>query len=329
MTQKTSGQITNSKIVQLYTAMLRIRRFEEKIVKLYPKQEMKTPVHLYIGQEAIAAGVCCTLTKKDYVFGTHRGHGLYIAKGGSLADLAAELYCKAAGCSKGKGGSMHLVDVKHSVCGSTAIVGGNLPLAVGAGLAISLNKGTQVSCAFFGDGAVDEGTFYESVNFASLKKLPVVFVCENNFYATNSHISKRQPIDNIYTKGVPFGVPGVRVDGNDCIEVYRTARQAVERARAGEGPTLIECRTYRWKTHVGPETDEDLGNSPQRDLPKWIKRCPIKKLRAYITDKHLMSKRNEQALIRKIDKEVEEAFRYARHSPLPKGEDLLTDLFGS
>ncbi|OQX81020.1 MAG: hypothetical protein B6D56_03625 [Candidatus Omnitrophica bacterium 4484_70.1] len=327
MSNSKINKISKEKIIQLYSSMVKIRRFEEKIIEVYPQQQMRTPVHLYIGEEAIASGVCAALRKDDYVFGTHRSHGLYIAKGGELKKLVSELYGKRNGCCKGKGGSMHIVDVAHGICGTTAIVGGNIPLAVGAGLTIKLKSTQQVSCAFFGDGAVDEGVFYESMNFASLKKLPVIFICENNFYATHSHISKRQAQDNIYTRGVCLGIPGKRVDGNDVIEVYLTAKEAIERARNSYGPTLIECRTYRWRTHVGPQTDEELGMPPAGELLQWLKRCPIQRLRRCILEKGIMDLEEEKELIKLIEEEIEEAFKFAQTSPSPKPEEVFDDVF--
>jgi pyruvate dehydrogenase E1 component alpha subunit len=314
-------------LIHLYKLMLRIRRFEEKIVNVYCDQDMKTPVHLYIGQEAVAAGVCANLCKEDYVFSTHRSHGHYLAKGGDMKRLMAELYGRKTGCSRGKGGSMHVVDPEAGVCGSTAIVGGNIPLSVGAALSSVMQKRKQVSISFFGDGAVDEGAFHESLNFAALKGLPVVFVCENNFYATHSHQSKRQPHDHIYKLAKHYVMPGFRVDGNDVLRVFGVARQAVSRARRGNGPTLMECRTYRWKGHVGPECDIKLGYRMQEELNSWMKRCPIKRFEKRLVNEGVMKKTTIDKITREIDLQIHDAYLFGKGSPHPDENELLEDVW--
>jgi TPP-dependent pyruvate/acetoin dehydrogenase alpha subunit len=249
-----SSDVSPNVLRKMYVTMVKIRKFEEKVAELLlaPKKEITTPCHLYIGQEAIATGVCSVLKKDDWVFSTHRSHGHFIAKDGSLKALMAELYGKKTGCSKGRGGSMHIASPDHGLPGSSAIVGGTIPIAVGAALAFSMQSKDVVSVAFFGDGAVSEGVFYESLNFASLKKSPVIFVCENNFYCTHLPVSECLADTNIYKKAEAFGILGIRIDGNNVIEVYKTAKKAVEEAHSGKGPTLIECITYRWRGHVGP-----------------------------------------------------------------------------
>src|SRR3990170_2618135 len=224
-----SSDVSPNVLRNMYVTMVKIRKFEEKVAELLlaPKKEITTPCHLYIGQEAIATGVCSVLKKDDWVFSTHRSHGHFIAKGGSLKALMAELYCKKTGCSKGRGGSMHIASPDHGLLGSSAIVGGTIPIAVGAALAFSMQNKDAVSVAFFGDGAVSEGVFYESLNFASLKKSPVIFVCENNFYCTHLPVSECLADTNIYKKAEAFGIPGIRIDGNNVIEVYKTAKKAV------------------------------------------------------------------------------------------------------
>ncbi len=314
-------------LIHLYKLMLRIRRFEEKIVNVYCDQDMKTPVHLYIGQEAVAAGVCANLCKEDYVFSTHRSHGHYLAKGGDMKRLMAELYGRKTGCSRGKGGSMHVVDPEAGVCGSTAIVGGNIPLSVGAALSSVMQMRKQVSISFFGDGAVDEGAFHESLNFAALKGLPVVFVCENNFYATHSHQSKRQPHDHIYKLAKHYVMPGFRVDGNDVLRVFGVARQAVSRARRGNGPTLMECRTYRWKGHVGPECDIKLGYRMQEELNSWMKRCPIKRFEKRLVNEGVMKKTTIDKITREIDLQIHDAYLFGKGSPHPDENELLEDVW--
>lgn len=307
--------------------MVTIRRFEEKIIEVYPSQDMKTPVHLYIGEEAVAAGVCINLRKDDYIFSTHRSHGHYLAKGGDMKKLVAELYGKRTGCSKGKGGSMHVVDPEVGVCGSTSIVGANIPLSVGAALASTLQSKDQVSISFFGDGGVDEGAFHEALSFASLKKLPVIFVCENNFYATHSHQSKRQPHDHIYKLAEGYLIPGIRIDGNNVLAIYKVAKEAVKRARRGEGPTLIECRTYRWKGHVGPECDIKLGYRTQKELNKWMRRCPIKMFEAFLLRQGVMREKERNEIIKQIDQKIQDAYEYGKESPYPQEEELFDDVW--
>ena len=308
--------------------MITIRRFEEKIVAVYGLQEMKTPVHLYLGQEAVAAGVCANLRDEDYVFGTHRSHGLYLAKGGDMNALMAELYGRRTGCSKGKGGSMHVVDTRVGVCGTSAIVGGCIPLAVGAALGAVMQAQDRIAVAFFGDGAADEGVFYESLNFAALKKLPVVFVCENNFYATASHQSKRQPHDRIHRLSQGHLIPGLRVDGNDVVAVDQAAGKAVARARRGGGPSLLECRTYRWKGHVGPESDVERGCRPRAELEAWLARCPVKAFEAKLQQSGLLNREELDRLRQEVDRRVEEADRFGRLSPYPDPEEVLDDVWG-
>lgn len=312
---------------EMHMIMVKIRRFEEKIIALYPAQEMKTPVHLYIGEEAIATGVCANLAKDDYIFSTHRSHGHYIAKGGDLKPLMAELYGRRTGCSKGKGGSMHLVAPEVGLLGTSSIVGGITPLATGAALASIMQGNKRVAVAFMGDGAVDEGSFHESLNFASLKKLPVLFVCENNFYATNSPLRARQPANNIAQRAKGYKMPGIRVDGNDVLTVYGVAREAVRRARNGGGPTLIECRTYRWMQHVGPYYDYELGCRPKEELDKWVKKCPIKRYRKFLRDKNILSESEMAQIAEQIEREVEEAVAFGQNSPFPDKDELLDDVY--
>ncbi|MDP2932326.1 MAG: thiamine pyrophosphate-dependent dehydrogenase E1 component subunit alpha, partial [Chloroflexota bacterium] len=237
-----STDIPQASLLEMYEMMLRIRRVEDKIVEVYPEQEMRCPTHLSIGQEAAAVGVCAALRRDDCVFSTHRCHAHYLAKGGDIRRLFAELYGKKTGCTGGKGGSMHFADESVGMMGTSAIVGASIPLAVGAALAFSMKGNDRVAVAFFGDAGVEQGVFHESLNFAALRRLPVLFACENNQYATQTHIAKRQALDNIYQRGEIYGIPGERVDGNDVLAVYQAAQRAVERGRRGEGPTLLECR---------------------------------------------------------------------------------------
>lgn len=309
-------------LLELYRLMARIRLFEEKIVELYPQQEMKTPVHLCIGQEAIAAGVCIHLRREDYIFSTHRSHGHCIAKGMPLAPIAAELYGKAAGCCKGRGGSMHLVAPEWGIPGSTAIVGGSIPLAAGAALSAKMQQNGRVAVAFFGDGASEEGTFHESLNFAALHRLPVVFVCENNFYATNSPQSARQPDRTIAEKGQGYGIPSRMLDGNNVLAVWESAAEAVERARSGAGPSLLEYQTYRWKGHVGPACDVDLGCRPRDEHERWLQRCPYDYFRQNLQTEWGVAPEEIAVIDTAIAADIDAAISFAQQSPYPGAAEL-------
>ena len=301
---------------ELYRRMLVLRRAEEKVAELYPQQQMKSPVHLYIGQEAVAAGVCANLTKRDYVFGSHRSHGCYLAQGGSVKAMFAELYGKRAGCAGGRGGSMHMIDESVGFMGTSALVAGSIPLAVGAGWAAKLRKTDAVGVAFLGEAAVEEGAFTESLNFAALHQVPVLFIVENNLYATSTPLAPRQPAGSeIFRRGEPYGIPGVRVDGNDVLAVHEAASKAVARARQGGGPTLLEGMTYRWKGHVGPDGDAHLGYRSQAEIDSWIARCPIKALEAKMG--------GPIAAIREaVDREVAEAVAFGQASPFPDPAEI-------
>lgn len=311
----------------IYITMLRIRLFEEKVADLLDKGEIRCPTHLYIGQEAIAVGVCANLCKDDYVFSTHRSHGHYIAKGGDLKLLMAELYGKRTGCSKGKGGSMHIVAPEVGFMGSSSIVSSNIPLAVGAALASTIQENRKVTVVFFGDGATDEGVFHESLNFASLHKLSIIFVCENNFFSTHLPLYLRQPGDNIPDKARVHLMPGIRVDGNNPLEVYQTFHQLIEDACKGKGPALMECRTFRWRAHVGPWWDLDVGHRKKEEVEKWMKRCPIKAIEEFLLNSGILSDSEKSQIFKQIKEEVEEALAFAKESPFPDESELIEDVF--
>ncbi|MBU1061328.1 MAG: thiamine pyrophosphate-dependent dehydrogenase E1 component subunit alpha [Candidatus Omnitrophica bacterium] len=313
--------------ISLLLSMLRIRMVEEKIVELYPEQEMRCPTHLYIGQEAVSAGVCQNLKKRDYLFSSYRSHGAYIAKGGSIKELFAELYGKKTGCSKGKGGSMHIISKEVNFMGTSALVGGVIPIAAGTALASSMKREKRVSVVFFGDGACEEGVFQETLNFAALKKLPVVFMCENNFYATNSHQLTRQAVDNIYKRSEIYNIPGFRIDGNNVLEVFKVSKRAVENARNNRGPSLIECRTYRWLEHVGPYFDYDLGYRSKAELDKWIKKCPLTTYESVLLKKGVIRRSALDKMKEKLRREIEDAVSFAKKSPFPSVKDTHKDVY--
>ena len=307
-------------LIRLYETMLKMRLVEERLADALLDGEIRCPVHLYTGEEAVATGVCAHLNESDYVFGTHRSHGHYLAKGGDLKAMMAEIYGRVTGCAQGRGGSMHLVDPELGIF-ATPIVGSTIATAVGTALASSMRGDGAVSVAFFGDGATDEGRFYESLNLAALYKLPVLFVCENNFYSTHMPLKARQPADNIYERAEMFAMPGVRVDGNDVCEVYRVAGEAVERARGG--PTLIECRTYRWRGHVGPHYDLDKGLRSPEEFEAWKARCPVKRLEQTLLAEGIVTDDFLTSIYQKIERGVEEAIAFAKASPMPEATDLL------
>lgn len=322
------ADISPAALRAMYVTMLTIRKFEEKLAELLDrKPKIVCPVHLYVGQEAVATGVCTQLRNDDYVFSTHRSHGHYIAKGGNIKTLMAEIYGRATGCSGGRGGSMHLTSPEIGLPGSSAIVAGTIPIAVGSAMSFKMQKRDSVSVAFFGDGAVNEGVFYESLNLAALKKLPVIFVCENNLYSTHMHIAACLADTDVYKKAEVFGLPGIRVDGNNVIEVFKVAEKAIEDARHGRGPTLIEGMTYRWYGHVGPHIDLDKGLRSKEELDYWLNRCPIKMLENILMPQAIISESEKIKIQKNIDREIAEALSFARDSDCPDEDEVLNYVF--
>ena len=317
-------------LLDLYRTMVRIRFCEESLISPILSGEIKCPVHLYSGQEAIAAGVCAALAKKDYIFSTHRSHGHYLAKGGSLKKLVAEIYCKETGCSRGRGGSMHVIAPEFGILGSAPIVAGTISLAVGAALAAQIRKEKRVSVSFFGDGACGEGVLYESMNFAALKKLPVIFVCENNLYSTHMPIKECRPQNNIFQTGIPFGIKSFRADGNDVLQVYQTARKSVDWCRKNQGPIFIEFLTYRLRGHVGPD-DNIQGHHtdirPNSEVEKWRKRDPLLTFESFLLKKNISGKKHLKKIKSEIEKEVRNAHVYARKSSFPPGKEVKKYVF--
>jgi len=308
--------------------MQRIRMAEERIGQLVARREVRTPCHLSIGQEAIPVGVCAALNGNDTVWGGHRSHGHYLAKGGDLNAMMAEIFGKATGCARGRGGSMHLVAPAQGIFGTVPLVAATIPLAVGAALSAKLRGTDQVAVAFFGDGATDEGHFHESLNLAALYRLPVLFVCENNFYSTHLTLKERRIKDNIVESAALHGLAGVVVDGNDVTAVYRAAHEAVECARSGEGPTLLECRTYRWRGHVGPAADLEVGADRRRELDEWQRRDPIAQCRALLGAGGVPFDVLD-GVTAKVREEIELAVMFARQSPDPDDSGLLQHVYAA
>jgi len=303
-----------------YRALYRIRRVEDEIARVYPTDRIQSPIHLSVGQEAVSVGVCEALGPEDVVFGTYRSHALYLAKGGNLNRMIAELYGKATGCAGGKGGSMHLIDRAHGVMGTSAVVGTTIPLSVGYAYALRMRRPDAIVASFFGDGAVDEGVFHESLSFAALKRLPVLFVCENNGYAIHSPVRQRQPLDNIAARAGVYGIPAASVPGSDPADVCDATRAAVTHIRAGGGPRFIECLTYRWKQHVGPDDDVTAGYRPRAEAEPWFTRDA---LAAYAG---ALDASTRGAIEASVDAEIREAFAFAERSPFPAEAALYADL---
>jgi pyruvate dehydrogenase E1 component alpha subunit len=281
-------------------------------------------VHLYLGQEAVAVGACAALNDDDYITSTHRGHGHIIAKGGEMKYMMAELYGKVTGYNKGKGGSMHIAWPKLGILGANGIVSGGIPIATGAALSAKRRGSGQVAICFFGDGASNEGTFHESLNIAGAFDLPVVYVCENNLYAVSTRQSKVRKVEDIADRAVGYGMPGLVVDGNDVIAVYEAVQEAVDRARAGEGPTLVECKTYRWRAHFEGEVDT---YRPPEEVEAWLKREPIAPYRKLLIEQGVISEAEAQAIEQAVMQELEEGIEFARTSPLPEPESALEGLW--
>ena len=299
--------VARDSVMRLHQSMVTIRTVENTVAESITKKEVGCPCHLYSGEEAIAAGICANLRKDDWIYSSHRSHGHYIAKGGSIDELMAEVYCRQTGASKGRGGSMHLSSPEVGFPGSSAIVSGTISLAVGSALAFKIMKTDRIAASFFGDGAADEGVFYESLNLAALYKLPILFVCENNLYSTHLPITKCLADQDLVKKARAMGVRGTSLDGNDAISVFKTAKKLVERIRSGRGPEFLECMTYRHRGHVGPNYDIDKGLRSKEELKGWMKKDPIDLIERKIIASKLATSRELDAIIAEIDGRVKAA----------------------
>jgi TPP-dependent pyruvate/acetoin dehydrogenase alpha subunit len=317
-------------MLEMYRAMTRIRLFEAKVRDLATANEIPGFVHVSIGEEASAAGTCAALRKTDRITSTHRGHGHLIAKGGHLKEMMAEIYGKRTGYCKGKGGSMHIVDFSLGILGANGIVGAGLPIATGSALASVITGRDDVTACFFGDGASNEGTFHESLNLAAVWKLPVVYVCENNGFGEFTPMQTVTSVKDIAVRAQAYGIPGHIVDGNDVLEVYQYASEAVARARAGEGPTLLECKTYRWEGHVVGE-QAFLGAGAYRaekEIEEWKARCPLIRFEKFAAESGGKITRAELEKIKtETEAELEEAVTFARQSPFPDVSEVTDDVF--
>ena len=316
-------EISKETLLGMYRKMLTIRRFEERASELYAAGRMPGFVHLYIGEEAVATGVCASLTDKDFITSTHRGHGHVIAKGGKTDLMMAELYGRVTGYCKGKGGSMHIADVDLGILGATGIVGAGQPISVGAAFACKYKKTDAVAVCFFGDGASNRGTFHEAMNMASSFKLPVVFVCENNMYGISNYQKHHMNISDIADRAGAYGVPGVSVDGNDVIAVYEAASEAVARARRGDGPSIVECKTWRQRGHF--EGDPGKYKDPE-EQKAWLAKDPIPRIEDKLIELGMATQADIDAMRAKVDEEIEAAIKFAEDSPEPGDDELLTDV---
>lgn len=306
--------------------MLRIRMVEQAIARNYPKQEMRCPVHLSVGQEAIAVGVCAALKSTDIVMSGHRSHAHYIAKGGCIRSMLAEIHGKETGCCKGLGGSMHLIDMSSGFYGAVPIVGSTIPIAVGTALGNQMQSNEKVAVAFFGDGSTEEGVLHESLNFAAIKKLPVIFVCENNFYSVYSPLSVRQAPDRkIHDLAKGHGIESYSGNGNNIHEVFEMANLAIQKARNNKGPIFMELTTYRWLEHCGPNYDNHIGYRTEEDFKKWMEFDPIETLKNELLANKQLDKSKIKEIKSNLDKEIENAFQFAKESSFPK-PDILSDL---
>ena len=319
-------KISKAKLLDMHMRMVRIRRFEETAGKLMEDGKIPGALHLYVGQEAVATGVMMHLTNNDQITSTHRGHGHLIAKGGDFNRMFAELYGKATGYCKGKGGSMHISDMELGMLGANGIVGGGPPIAMGAGFSNKFRKTKHVSATFFGDGASNEGSFHEAANMAGLYKLPVLFVCENNGYGEYTPQANHQAIVDVADRAAGYGMPGVVVDGMDVFAVYEAAEEAVKRARRGEGPTLLECKTYRYYDHVGVR-GMGLTYRTDEEVEQWRQRDPIDRFEDHLLKQKVLSKAKLEGIHADVQQQVDAAIKFAEDSPYPELSALTEDVY--
>ena len=309
--------------LDLYNRMVKIRKFEKKVKNLFAEGEIPGFVHLYLGMEAVAAGTCAALEEEDYITSTHRGHGHILAKGADMSKMMAELFAKKTGYNEAKGGSQHIAAPSLGILGANGIVGGGIPLATGAALSAKYNNNNRVAVSFFGDGGANQGSFHESLNLASAFDLPCVYVCENNLYGMSTRQPRVRNIENIADRAQAYGIPGHVIDGNEVEKVYNVVKEAVKKARKGEGPALIECKTYKWRPHFEGDTDT---YRDKEEVEKWKDKCPLKKYRQQLQQEGI-SETDLEKLEAKVEKELEKAIEFAENSPEPELESALTDVY--
>jgi pyruvate dehydrogenase E1 component alpha subunit len=316
--------LSNNQMTEMYKTMLKIRKFETQAMDLVANGSIHGFVHLYIGEEAVATGVCANLNDDDYITSTHRGHGHIVAKGGDLKFMMAELYGKETGYCKGKGGSMHIADATKGILGANGIVGAGHNIATGAGLSAQYRGTDQVCVCFFGDASTNQGTFHESLNLASVWKLPVVFVCENNGYGISVSQARHQAIKDVSDRAVAYNMPGITVDGNDVMAVQEASQEAIKRARAGQGPTLIECKTYRQRGHF--EGEPGLYR-PEEEIKEWMAKDPIPRFEAFMVENEVATQDEINEINESIDKMLDEAIEFAENSAYPSPEAAVEDVY--
>lgn len=317
-------KIDNDLMKELYQKMLKIRRFEEATAKHYAAGTIHGFVHLYIGEEATAAGACAAIRDDDYITSTHRGHGHLIAKGGDLKLMMAELFAKKTGYCKGKGGSMHICDMSLGIIGSNGIVGAGLPIAVGVGYGAQVFDKSQVCLCFFGDGASNRGTFHESINLASIWNLPIVYICENNLYGISGCARDTMNITDISERSKSYGIPGCTVDGNNVLDVYNATLEAVDNARKGKGPSLVECKTWRHRGHWEGDLDK---YRDKKEHASWLLKDPIVNFAKKLIKDGIVDQGDLDGYDDKINAEVEEAVEFAEKSDFPDTAELYTDVY--
>ena len=316
--------ISNEQMKDMYVKMRRIRDFESTAAKLFAEGKIPGFVHLYLGEEAIAPAVCECLRDDDFITSTHRGHGHIIAKGGDLNLMMAELFGRETGYCKGKGGSMHIADRDKGILGANGIVGAGHCIACGAGLSAKLRGTDQVCVCFFGDGSTNQGTFHESLNMASIWKLPIIFVCENNHYGISMSQDRHQAIKDVADRGAAYNIPGIAVDGNDPLAVYEAASEAVARARAGKGPTLLECKTYRQHGHF--EGDPAI-YKPKEEQAAWMEKDPMPRFAKFLVDNGVCTEEEVKAMDDQVAKEIEDSIAFADAQPIPSLESAVVDVY--
>ena len=309
---------------EAYRRMFTIRRFEESVERLYKNGEVLGSYHSSVGQEAAAVGACLALRPGDYTAGTHRPHGHLIGSGASLKGMMAELFGRRTGSAKGKGGHHHLIDRSVGCLGASAVVGSNLPIAAGVGLAIKQEKGDQVCLVFFGDGACQQGSWHESMNLTSLWKLPTIFFCENNLWAQDTPMSKETVIENYSSQAAGYGMPGVTVDGQDVLQVYEAVREAVQRARAGQGPSMVEARTYRFNTHSF-RWGGLIDRRPKEEVEYWRKRDPLTMFQEKVLSEGILNAEDLETINGQVERDLQEAIMFARESPYPDLSEVFED----
>jgi pyruvate dehydrogenase E1 component alpha subunit len=317
------GELRDTDLVSMYRLMVLTREFEMKVAKIYSQKGLPENPHLCVGEEAIGVGSCYGLRKDDYVLPSLRGRSIFLTKGISPSVLMAGIYGKATGPSKGKWTAHHMGDLERGILAGSLLIGSQFPIAVGAALAFKIKHTDQVCLCYFGDGASNRGDFHEGLNLAAILKLPIIFICENNLYAIDTPVGKSMLIKDIALRAQGYGMPGKTIDGNDVLDVYRTVQEAVEMARRGDGPTLIECKTYRLRPHC----ERHKENRPKDELEYWWERCPIKRLSAYLLKENLLDEKKDQLIEAEIREEIDRAVKFAEESPFPHPEEIFEDVY--